>query len=282
MGRWILSGFTDEYADSFDQQLLAAEKFGFDSIELRHADGRNVSEMTRAQVRQIKRKLDDRGLGVSAIGSPLGKIRLDEDLGAHMELAKRLFDMANFLGTANVRIFSFYPAQGQDPLERKARTLDALERLCLLARSYGVTLCHENEANIYGDTPQRCRELLEHFDGEMKCVFDMGNFVLEQAEPYPGGYALLKDYIAYFHIKDALKAGAVVPPGKGEAKIREILDAHRRFSRKDTVLTIEPHLQTFSGLNALVGRDFENPYQYKDAPTAFENAVVKLKELISL
>ena len=149
-----------------------------------------------------------------------------------------------------------------------------------LASKYGVTLCHENEAKIYGESPKACREILDYFGGEMKCVFDMGNFVLEGVDPYPAAYELLKKDIAYFHIKDALAAGAIVPPGKGEAKIREILAAHREYAKEDFFVSLEPHLQLFSGLNALVGRSFENPYQYADAKSAFADAVTKLKELI--
>ena len=93
----------------------------------------------------------------------------------------------------------------------------------VLAREYGVTLCHENEAKIYGDVPSRCKELMEHFGGELKCVFDMGNFVLEGVDPYEA-YKMLQDDIAYFHIKDALYAGAIVPAGRGEARIKDILD----------------------------------------------------------
>ena len=158
--------------------------------------------------------------------------------------------------------------------------LENLEKMLLLARTSGVTLCHENEAKIYGDIPARCRELLDHFGGELKCVFDMGNFVLEGVDPFPSAYELLKPYIAYFHIKDSLAAGAIVPPGKGEAKIKEILSAHMQSAKEDFFVSLEPHLQTFSGLNALVGRSFENPYQYPDAKVAFADAVTKFKELI--
>ena len=99
-------------------------------------------------------------------------------------------------------------------------------------------------------------------------------------EPYPDAYGLLQKYIAYFHIKDALSRGAIVPPGKGEAKIKEILDAHRRFSDEDFFTALEPHLQTFSGLNALIGREFDNPYKYADAKGAFTDAVKKFREII--
>lgn len=274
-----LSAFSDEYADGFEDQLRGMRGFGIDHIELRHADKKNVSLLTEAEVAEIKTKMDFYGIGASAIGSPLGKIALDGDMDAHLETARRVFETANTLGAKYVRMFSFYAPKGKEITSMRGEVLAALEKMVLLARSHGVTLCHENEAKIYGDVPERCREIADHFGGELKCVFDMGNFVLENVDPLPA-YELLKNDIAYFHIKDALKAGAIVPPGKGEAKIAEILAAHRGYANEDFFVSLEPHLQLFSGLNALVGRAFENPYQYTDAQSAFADAVEKLKEII--
>lgn len=281
MGKLIFSGFTDEYAESFCDQVSAAKAFGMDAIELRNADGMGVAQMTLPQVERYRQMLQEAGLGVSAIGSPLGKIPLDGDLGAHWETARKIFAFANILGTDNVRIFSFYSPKSAPIDQCKNAVLDNLGHLLELANSAGVTLCHENEAGIYGSTPQRCLELLEHFGGKLKCVFDMGNFVLEQEDPLTA-YALLVPHIRYFHIKDALAAGAVVPPGKGEAQIQKIIAAHKQSFSGDFVITLEPHLQTFSGLHALATRKFENPYQYPDLQTAFADAVNKLKELIRL
>ena len=280
MANLKLSAFADEYADGFAEQLLAMREFGITHMELRHADKKNVSVLTADEVKEIKKMLDASGIGVSSIGSPLGKITLDGDMDAHLETARRVFETANTVGAKFVRMFSFYAPEGKDVTQMKGEVYDALEKLVLLARAHGVTLCHENEAKIYGDVPERCREIIDHFGGELKCVFDMGNFVLEGVDPYPAAYELLKKDIAYFHIKDSLAAGAIVPPGKGEAKIREILAAHREYAKEDFFVSLEPHLQLFSGLNALVGRSFENPYQYADAKSAFADAVTKLKELI--
>ena len=281
MGNLILSAFSDEYAESFDEQLAAMCRLGIRHIELRHLDGKNISVLSKAEVLEAKQKLDSVGISVSAIGSPLGKIALDGDLDAHMNLAESVFETANIMGTKFVRVFSFYAPEGKDIAAMRDEVFCALERMVACANKYGVVLCHENEARIYGDTPKRCREIMDHFGGEMKCVFDMGNFVLEGVSPYPEAYTHLKDYIAYFHIKDALFEGAIVPPGKGEAKIGEILAAHAADAKEPFFVSLEPHLQTFSGLNALVGRSFENPYQYEDAASAFTDAVEKLREVFA-
>lgn len=280
MSNVILSAFSDEYADSTEEQLYALNHFGFKYMEARFLNGKNISVMEKDEILAAKKLLDEAGIKVSAIGSPLGKIRLDEDIEAHLEVAKRVFEYANILGAKYIRIFSFYPPEGKDITTMKAEVLAAMEKLVVLAREYGVTLCHENEAEIYGAVPERCKEILDHFGGEVKCIYDMGNFVLEGVDPFPANYELLREYIAYFHIKDALYEGAIVPAGLGNAKIQEVLNAHKAYAKDDFFITLEPHLQTFSGLNALVGRSFTNPYQYEDSKASFTDAVAKLRALI--
>lgn len=279
MANIILSAFADEYADSFEEQLQGLCKLGISHIEIRHVDKKNISKLTKDEVLEAKRLLDKYGIKVSAIGSPLGKIKLDGDLDGHFETAKRVFEYANILGAKYVRMFSFYAPAGKSIVDMKDEVFSALERMLALAKEYGVILCHENEAKIYGDIPARCRELLDAFP-DLMCVFDMGNYVLEGVDPYPEAYRLHKDRIAYFHIKDALSAGAIVPPVCGEAKIAEILAEHKKDADSDFFVSLEPHLELFSGLNSLVGRSFENPYKYPDAKTAFTDAAEKLKELI--
>lgn len=280
MCKFKLSAFSDEYADSFDEQLEAMSRFGIGYIELRGVDGRNISLLDIAEVKEARHKMDAFGIKASAIGSPLGKIKLDADIDAHLETARRVFETANIMEAPYIRIFSFYPPDGKKITDMRGEVLDELGKMLDLAERYGVILCHENEADIYGETPECCLDLLDSFGGKLKCVFDMGNFTLANVEPYTEAYPLLKEHIAYFHIKDALKAGAVVPPGKGEARIKEILDDFGSDADGNVFITLEPHLQTFSGLNALTGRSFDNPFKYPDAKTAFSDAVNKIKEII--
>lgn len=276
--RLILSAFADEYADGLKEQCEALNKFGIEYIELRGVNGKNVSTLTESEVKETKRILDDYEIRVSSIGSPLGKIDIKGDLNGHYETAKRVYETANILGAKNVRIFSFYSKE--TPFDKcKGEIYDGIEKLVDLSDGTGLTLCHENEALIYGESPEKCLEIVEYFGGRMRCVFDMGNFVLDGYDP-TAAYKLLSDYIEYFHIKDAFYSGEIVPAGKGEAKIKEILDDYKVNGGKDTFITLEPHLQTFSGLNALVGKSFDNPYKYEDQKAAFTDAVEKLKDLL--
>ena len=277
MGKIILSAFADEYDVVFEEQLKGLVSLGIGNIEIRGVDGKNISTLNKDEVKEVKSKLEHYGIGVSAIGSPIGKVKLDDDLDAHLEMSKRVFDTANELGAKYVRMFSFYAPEGKEMSDCKDEAFAELSRLARAAKEQGVVLCHENEARIYGDVPHRCREIFNSFKGDIKCVFDMGNFALDGIDPMPA-YELLKDEIEYFHIKDALGAGAIVPPGKGEAKIAEILAKHVKYTDKDFYISLEPHLQLFSGLNALTHRSFDNPYKYNDMREAFIDALNKLKE----
>ncbi len=281
MARAVLSAFADEYKKELDGQISGLLDFGINNIEVRFIDGVNIANLTEDEVRGVAKKLSDNKIGVSAIGSPLGKINTGDDMDAEMQRAERVFAYADILGAKNIRMFSFYLSEEKSEEENRGIVLSALERMLTLARKYGVTLCHENEAKIYGESPARCRELLDYFGGELKCVFDMGNFVLDGYKPYPDAYMLLREYIEYFHIKDSLSAGAIVPPGCGEAMISEIFKAHSEYAKKDFFVTLEPHLETFSGLNALVGKSFDNPYKYETGEAAFTDAAAKIKKILA-
>ena len=275
MKNYILSAFADEYDADFETQLAALQQFGIKYIELRFVDGTNAADLTDEQITRVQTLLTQYGITVSAIGSPIGKIALDGDLETHFAKAARVFHIANLLGVQNIRCFSFYPPAGKPIATCRDEVITQMSWLLDLADNYGVTLCHENEAGIYGESPESCLDLLNHFGGRLKCVFDMGNFVLDGFDPV-GALSLLQPYIRYFHIKDALYAGAIVPAGKGEASIKQILASYPG----ETFVTLEPHLQTFSGLNALVGKTFENPYQYPDQRAAFTDAVGCIRAIL--
>ena len=50
MNKFILSAFADEYSDNFVEQCRAMNGFGIPYVEIRHADGKNISEMTKEDV----------------------------------------------------------------------------------------------------------------------------------------------------------------------------------------------------------------------------------------
>jgi sugar phosphate isomerase/epimerase len=119
-----------------------------------------------------------------------------------------------------------------------------------------VTLLHENEKHIYGDTPGRCLDLLAAVDSpRLRAVWDPANFVQCGVRPHAEGYQLLRPYVAYVHVKDALLAsGQVVPAGQGDGELRETLAA-LYASGFDGFFSFEPHLREAGRFGGFSGPD---------------------------
>ena len=247
----ILSGISDEIAPELDLQLAALQEWGVTHLELRAADGVNVSDFTPEKVREVKAKLEAAGISVSSIGSPLGKIGIQEDFAPHLDKLKRTLEIQKELGAPYVRMFSFYIPQDQNPADFREEVLDRLGRMVEEAKAWDSVLLHENEKDIYGDNASRCKELMDAFYGpHFQAVFDFANFVQVGQETLPA-YELLKPYVTYVHVKDAQwGTGTVVPAGQGDGHVGEIL-ADLIGGGWKGFLSLEPHLTDFAGLAAL-------------------------------
>ncbi len=276
---FILSGFADEYSANFNEQIEGFTLLGVKNIELRFIDGENVSVLSDEKVDEIKEKLKNAKINVSAIGSPIGKINIEDDIDEHLKTAENVFKIAKELNCKYIRVFSFY-LNGKERKDVFDKVCERLEKLIELADCYGVKLCHENEEGLYGQSPEQCYELLNHFGGKLRCVFDMGNFLLGGYDPVKA-YELLKDYVEYFHVKDALKDGTIVPCGEGDAQIENIFCMFKKEnSQKNIYVSLEPHLVDFVGLNALATHDLKKKVNFKDEKEAFSYAHEKLVKII--
>ena len=162
MAQFVFSAFADEISPNFDEQLSGLQKLGVGMIELRGVDGKSFTALTDGEVEAVKHKLQNAGIGISALGTPIGKIKLDGDMEAHEKLLERIMDIGDMLGCKRLRVFSFYPADGMSGDEFRAGAFEAVGRMLALAEARGFTLCHENEKDIYGETPERELELLSH------------------------------------------------------------------------------------------------------------------------
>ena len=275
----ILSGFSDEIAPELDLQLAALQEWGVTHLELRAADGVNVSDFTPEKVREVKAKLEAAGISVSSIGSPLGKIGIQEDFAPHLDKLKRTLEIQKELGAPYVRMFSFYIPQDQNPADFREEVLDRLGRMVEEAKAWDSVLLHENEKDIYGDNASRCKELMDAFYGpHFQAVFDFANFVQVGQETLPA-YELLKPYVTYVHVKDAQwGTGTVVPPGQGDGHVGEIL-ADLIGGGWKGFLSLEPHLTDFAGLAALE-QDPQKRGSALDGKAAWKLALVALHTIL--
>ena len=271
--------FADEASGRIDGQIAAMRRNGLDGLEIRGVDGQNISDITADKAREVRGKLDDAGLRVWSVGSPIGKIDIvNGDFAAHLDKLRHTLALAAELGARNLRMFSFYLPAGA-PEAWRGKVFDQVGEMLRVAEGSGVTLCHENEKGIYGDCAARCLELHQAFPA-LAGVFDPANFV-QCGQDTLAAWELLRPYIKYLHIKDALADGRVVPSGKGVGHVRAILDDFRARGGRD--VTVEPHLSVFDGLQALerAGEETQiDPYCYASSDAAFDAACAALKALI--
>lgn len=263
---WTISAFADEISPDLDQQLSTLAEESIRYLEFRGVWDKNVLDLSDAELETVKAALARQGVRVSSIGSPIGKIQIGDDFAPHIERFRRALQVARTMEAPYIRIFSFFMPAGEDPARYRDEVLERMGRLVREAEGTGVTLVHENEKEIYGDVPARCLDILTQIDSPiLRAAWDPANFVQCGARPHSEGYADLRPYIDYVHIKDALlESGQVVPAGLGDGEVRETLAA-LRASGFDGFFSLEPHLAaagTYSG--------FSGPGLFKVASDAFK------------
>ena len=232
-----------------DTQFQVLNKLKIQYFEPRGIDGKNISELSEEEILKLKEKMKYYGIKVSSIGSPIGKVRLDAPFDSHFELFKKVVGIAKSLEAKYIRTFSFFHDGGDVwTEEERAEVLARLRKMIDYARENDVILLHENEKDIYGDTADRCADLMrELYCDHFKAVFDPANFVqCRQDTKY--AYEILKDYIEYMHIKDACFTDKrVVPAGVGDGNVEYVLK--QLFDNGyQGYLSLEPHLGSFEGL----------------------------------
>ena len=245
-----ISGFADDIAQELDVQIEAVSRLGIQYSEMRGVDGNNLIYHPDAKVKEIKQKLEDAGIKLSALGSPLGKIGIEDPFEPHFEEFKRACEIAHRMDTKNIRMFSFYIPEGKEK-EYKGKVFDRLGRFANYAGRNDIVLLHENEKGIYGAKAPECLEIMKKLGSDhFRAIFDFANFV-QCGQDTLEAYDLLKDYVDYIHVKDARKEnGTVVPVGYGDGNVEAILK--KLFaSGFDGFLSLEPHLFDFKGFEGL-------------------------------
>lgn len=277
-----IAAFADEAGALLSEQIEAMRRNGVALLEMRGVDGENCAKLTIAQGMEVKKRLDDAGIRVWSMGSPYGKIGIQDDFAPHLQALRGSLQVCNAMGIDRMRMFSFFIPQGESPDVYREEVLERMDAMLLAGAEAGVLMCHENEKGIYGDDAQRCLDLYKTFKGRMVGIFDPANFI-QCGQDMDAAMDMLLDYVDYVHIKDArLSDGHVVPAGHGDGKVAGLL---KRLKGRDMVtLTVEPHLKVFDGLKDLERSGEETQMQdflYPDGQAAFDAACDALKVLLA-
>ena len=279
MAEFLISAFADETSNDPDHQIAALKRNGLRMIEPRNIGG-GIVDRTDAELDAFADKLDRAGIGISALGSPIGKYDIDKPFDAHLTVFRRALEVCRRLGTDRMRMFSFFVPQ-ERLKECRAEVLRRLSVMLEEADRAGVTLCHENESKIYGQNPAEVADLLNALPG-LYGVFDAANYVMNDQDPLAGIDATLI-HPAYLHMKDAIGAEkAIVPVGMGDGRYEEVLRRVDRAMDGLVYLTVEPHLHIFEIYQRIDSHKLKTGIEFDNSDDAFDCAVAAVKKMLNI
>ncbi len=252
-----LSAFADEATYEFAGQVDFLVEQGVNYIEPRFFDGsENIMDLNDSQLKEAKKILDDNNIEVSAIGSPIGKVKLDEPFEDHLEKFKHAIELAEFFDTKMIRMFSYYPPDGKNIFDYHDQVVERMLKKVELLKDIDIVIVLENEADIYGQSPEKAVELVEAVDSpKLRLCYDPANFVvgLGITDNIQSCWPIMKPCVSHIHIKD-WKVGASLGsvPGQGDAQIKPLLKelADMNYSG---FITMEPHLQKGGQFGGVTG-----------------------------
>ncbi|ODT99077.1 MAG: xylose isomerase [Planctomycetes bacterium SCN 63-9] len=261
-----LSAFADEISPDPVEQIDVLSRHGIKHIEFRAIHGTNVLDLSPAQHEDFRILLDSHGFGLSAIGSPIGKIQITDPFEAHLDRFTLAMDLADFYRAPRIRIFSFYMPARENPETHREEVLRRMSELAQRAADRGITLLLENEKGIYGDTAARVHDILGSVNSpSLVHAFDPANYV-ECGQPVREAWTLLLPWAKHFHVKDYdAKKEVNVPAGEGDGLIPELLQDAASWGYEGFCV-LEPHLVV-----AEKSYGFTGPERFGDAANALKS-----------
>ncbi|UCD52773.1 MAG: sugar phosphate isomerase/epimerase [Phycisphaerales bacterium] len=266
-----LSAFADEVTEDFRGQVefLAQEKVG--CIEPRFINKKNIMDLNQGELKEARQMIQDHGLQVSAIGSPIGKVKLDEPFEPHLDRFKHAVDLSQFFETPFIRMFSYYAPEGKNIDDYRDQVMERMAAKVDVVKNVDVTMVHENEAHIYGHSAENCADLIKTIGSpKLALAYDPANFVWGEkiTNNVEICWPVMKPYVVHIHIKDWKLGSADIGsvPGQGDGQIRELL-AELAAMNYDGCMTMEPHLKTGGQFGGSTG------------PELFSKAIAAVREL---
>ena len=278
MAKFILSAFADEAGTTLDEQIAALKRNDIFYIEPRNINGKPILTLTDDELIKVKETLDENGIKVNSLGSPIGKYSIKDDFDTHLADFHRAIEVCKLLGTDKMRIFSFFVEQNELS-EYRDEVIRRLNTMVKIAQENGIKLCHENESDIYGQNPEEMRDLMNNVHG-LYGIFDPANYRMNGCDVIEGIYATLLN-LAYLHIKDAIyESQIIVPAGDGEGQIAEVLNIVNDATDDTIYLTLEPHLFLFDAYKLIDNHELKGKYTFSNNSESFDFAANALKKLL--
>lgn len=266
--RVILSGFADEAANQKTavQQFAAFAALGLQYYSVRFIDVgtgvKNAMKLTKSEIQKVRELQNEYGLNVSSIGSPIGKVKLqdveDGTKNAFVPFKKYLAgdvkhvcEVAHAFETKLIRGFSFYHPKGTDPRDHLAQAVDQLGQVAETCHRSDLTFGLEVEANLVGQTGQLLAEIYRQVNHPaMMLVFDAANLLCQGYSPAETfeQYLAMKPGLGWVHVKDYRSPQPVAKGGHvDEDALHHFVPAHLGDAAHEAILrdfaTVIPALE---------------------------------------
>jgi sugar phosphate isomerase/epimerase len=216
----------DEISQDFDHACyVASHDFGMSWIELRSMWGKNVLELSQAQIDEAQKILAKYNLGVTDIASPLFKTdwpgapkssysskedmhgAAEAEFKKQDEILERSVSLAKQFKTGKVRCFDFWRLD--DVALYRAAIDEKLRSAAETAGKQGILLLLENEFACNTATGRESARAMKAIPTpHLALNWDPGNAVMRgELDAFPTAWEMIpKDRIHHCHCKNAVKA----------------------------------------------------------------------------
>jgi L-ribulose-5-phosphate 3-epimerase len=260
---------TDEITQDLAQALDFITSYSLAYCELRELWGKNIMNLSLAELDHAQQIVEKHRLQVSEIASPLFKYNLPEMPAQPSEkrdtfmasftdqdteeLLKRSFQIARLFGTQKVRVFSYWRVDDSEKAYPYVRA--RLAKAAALAAENRMTLLLENEFACNIGTGKELGRIIRDIDSPaLRAMWDPGNAVALGEVPYPDGYSHIRGLFLHMHVKDAERdpatgGGSVDYHGQFQALLRDgyrgtmSLETHYRRPDGNTVESTRESLE---------------------------------------
>lgn len=257
---FYITTINDEISDDLNETIEFLKSHKVEFVELRTINKKNLVDYPIEEISKFYNLLQNNGIGVSALASPLFKwypentkqesIEKVDNFNFNPELSfeskkfyiTKAIETAKTLETKNIRIFSSlrspsgYYSFEEDPL---------LQFALREASREGANLLLENEPPCYIYKMDDIKYLAnKYYSDGLEIWFDIANFYKIGEQIFLKDLEILKNQIKYIHLKDFDLAGNYVPFGQGIINYKKIIsDIRRIFIDKEIFLSIETHVR---------------------------------------
>lgn len=252
MSELLLSMITDEMTQSLEEAIAFAGEHGMQGVELRSVEDTTIGNIPNEKLKVYKKMLDEAGLRVVSLASPLCKCVLtDECIPVEMERLERLLDACDILGAPSIRAFAFV-TEGEKPSPEKLAQV--LRPFAEKAWQRGKKLCFEADPSVNTTNHSQLSHLLDLIDHPgAGAIFDPGNDIwdCENEVPYPDGFEAIKKHVCHVHVKDAVKTPEhidAVCPGTGTVDYPGLMKALKDM-KYSGYFSMEPHYRVAAQLS---------------------------------